>query len=84
MLHYQERRKAHNPIRQERREQESIRRGDLQALEESINESYGGEIGNVSKDVLRHYQKYSYMGDQQCVSKRHSGRSHPGKSLVYV
>lgn len=56
MLHYQERRKAHNPIRQERREQESIRRGDLQALEESINESYGGEIGNVSKDVLRHYK----------------------------
>lgn len=84
MLHYQERRKAHNPIRQERREQESIRRGDLQALEESINESYGGGDRKCFQGCTKTLQKYSSMGDQQCVSKRHSGRSHPGKSLVYV
>ncbi len=81
MLHYQERRKAHNPIRQERREQESIRRGDLQALEESINESYGGEIGNVSKDVLRHYKNIAIWVISSASRSAIQGGVTPEKAL---
>lgn len=56
VLKYLERGEQHNPILQELREQDSIRRGDLQALEEGVNEFYDGEIGDASKDLLRHYK----------------------------
>lgn len=56
LLRYLERGKRHNPISQEMREQDSIRRGDLQALEECIEEFYGGELDKTSKDLLRHYK----------------------------
>lgn len=46
----------HNPYEQELREQESIQNGDEEALRRSIGETYGGEIGILAKDPLRHHK----------------------------
>ena len=43
----------HNPYSQERREQESIRTGDLDGLYRAFQESYTGQIGIVAQDPLR-------------------------------
>lgn len=51
---YRERGKVHNPYSQEEREQDSIRRGDLEALRQSFQESYVGEVGTLAKNPLRH------------------------------
>ena len=44
---------VHNPYSQERREQESIRTGDLDGLYRAFQESYTGKIGIVAQDPLR-------------------------------
>lgn len=46
----------HNPYEQEARELESIRSGDIYALERSLEEKYEGEIGILAKDPLRHHK----------------------------
>lgn len=46
----------HNPYEQELREQESIRTGDVEALNLSIAETYEGQIGILAKDPLRHHK----------------------------
>lgn len=43
----------HNPYAQELREQESIRRGDVEALKKCWAETYDGEIGTLASDPLR-------------------------------
>lgn len=43
----------HNPYDQEVREMDSIRRGDLEMLKQSLKESYRGEEGQLSKDQVR-------------------------------
>ena len=45
---------VHNPYGQEAREQEAIKKGDLEALKKSFQEIYVGEIGTLSHDPLRH------------------------------
>lgn len=50
---YREEGKLHNPYSQEEREQESIRRGDVQALRRSFEENYRGEVGTLARDPLR-------------------------------
>lgn len=44
---------SHNPYDQELREMTSIETGDLKALEQSLSETYSGEIGRLAKDDLR-------------------------------
>ena len=51
---YNEQGKVHNPYSQEEREQDSIRRGDLDALHESFRETYIGEVGTLARNPLRH------------------------------
>lgn len=46
--------KLHNPYSQEEREQDSIRRGDLESLRKSFQETYVGEVGTLAKNPLRH------------------------------
>lgn len=53
---YQEQGKVHNPYEQERREQDSIRSGDLERLKSSFKETYSGEVGTLGKTTLRHSQ----------------------------
>lgn len=43
----------HNPYSQELREQESIRTGNLEALQRSFEESYVGKLGVLAPDPLR-------------------------------
>lgn len=45
---------AHNPYDQEIREMTSIEQGDLETLQQTLNESYSGKIGRLAKDDLRH------------------------------
>lgn len=52
--HLRENAVVHNPYGQEAREQEAIRKGDLEALKKSFQEIYVGEIGILSHDPLRH------------------------------
>lgn len=52
--HLRENSVVHNPYGQEAREQEAIRKGDLEALKKSFQEVYVGEIGTLSHDPLRH------------------------------
>ena len=52
--HLQEDSVVHNPYGQEAREQEAIKKGDLEALKKSFQEIYVGEIGTLSHDPLRH------------------------------
>lgn len=49
----QENEGMHNPYNQELRELDSIEKGDIEALAESIGETYTGEIGILAKDPLR-------------------------------
>lgn len=51
--HNQENETVHNPYGQEKREQESIRKGDLEALKKSFQEAYVGKLGTLSRDSLR-------------------------------
>lgn len=51
---YNEQGKVHNPYSQEEREQDSIRRGDLESLCQSFRETYVGEVGTLAKNPLRH------------------------------
>ena len=44
---------VHNPYSQEVREQEAIRKGDIEALNKSMEESYVGKLGTLSPDPLR-------------------------------
>lgn len=44
----------HNPYDQELREQDSIRRGDVDALKKCWNEVYTGKVGRLAHDPLRH------------------------------
>ncbi len=56
MFFRQENYGKHNPYEQELRELESIEKGDVEALQESISETYEGAIGILAKDPLRHYK----------------------------
>lgn len=49
----QEQGKVHNPYSQERWEQDSIRRGDVESLKKSFQETYVGEVGVLSRDPVR-------------------------------
>lgn len=44
----------HNPYDQELREQDSIRRGDIESLKKCWAEKYTGKVGRLSNDPLRH------------------------------
>lgn len=44
----------HNPYEQEKREMDSIRRGDREMLERSHKETYRGEVGRLADNDLRH------------------------------
>lgn len=44
----------HNPYDQELREQDSIRRGDVEALKKCWNEVYSGKVGKLANDPIRH------------------------------
>lgn len=44
---------VHNPYSQEVREQDAIKRGDLDALSKSFEESFVGKFGTLSRDPLR-------------------------------
>ncbi len=46
----------HNPFSQEMREQASIKNGDLEALEQSFEETYEGKVGTLARTPLRHYK----------------------------
>ena len=43
----------HNPYDQEVRELDSIRRGDIQMLKQSLEETYRGEVGRLSRNQIR-------------------------------
>ncbi len=43
----------HNPYDKERRELDSIRRGDKEMLRRSIEETYRGEVGKLSRNEIR-------------------------------
>lgn len=49
----QENETIHNPYSQELREQESIRTGNLEALQASFQEVYVGKLGTLSRNSLR-------------------------------
>ncbi len=50
---YHEEGVSHNPYVQELREHDSIRRGDVLSLKESINEVYTGSVGRLASDPIR-------------------------------
>jgi AraC-like DNA-binding protein len=52
----------HNPYEQELRELEGIRHGDVEALRQSMEETYAGKIGILAKDPLRN-QKNIAIGN---------------------
>lgn len=52
---------VHNPYSQEMREQEAIRRGDLEALKSSFQESYVGELGTLSRNPIRQAQNLAIV-----------------------
>ncbi|MCD7826548.1 MAG: AraC family transcriptional regulator [Clostridiaceae bacterium] len=49
----QEEGRTHNPYSQELRELDSIRRGDMKALQDSMDEVYSGKAGILAKDEIR-------------------------------
>lgn len=82
IMRYRERGKRHNPMKQEMREQESIRQGDLQALEESINEYYHGEIGKISEDLVRNYKNLAVWVVSNASRSAIKGGLEPEKALT--
>ena len=53
IFHRQEAELPHNPYDQEKRELDSIRRGDKEMLRRSLQETYRGEVGRLSNNELR-------------------------------
>lgn len=53
---YLENNLVHNPYSQERREQDSIKNGDREALKAAIDEVYVGELGKMAKNELRSFK----------------------------
>lgn len=53
---FQEEGKPHYAYARELRHMDSIRRGDMEALKESIEELRGGKGGALANDTLRHYK----------------------------
>lgn len=53
IFQHQEGELPHNPYDQEKRELDSIRKGDREMLSQSLQETYQGEVGRLSKDDLR-------------------------------
>lgn len=53
---FQEEGRRHNPYEQELRELDSIRRGDVVALQKSIDEAYSGRAGILANDTVRQYK----------------------------
>ena len=53
--------RSHNSYEQERREQESIRKGDLKGLLKSIEELEMERVGMLSRDTLRNYKDLSIV-----------------------
>lgn len=49
----QEREVPHNPYDQELREMDSIRQGNVKMLEQSLGETYRGEVGQLAKNTVR-------------------------------
>lgn len=68
IFEYQESGKFHNPYAQELREHDSIRRGDLKGLKESIDEVYPGEIGKLAEDQVRSIKNVA-IGVITCASR---------------
>lgn len=52
----QEEGRYHKPYMQELREYDSIRRGDVEALQRSIDEVYSGSAGILANDMVRQYK----------------------------
>lgn len=51
----------HNPYRQEKWEQESIRKGDLEGFYRSIQEPYSGTLGRLATDEVRNMKNLSIV-----------------------
>lgn len=68
IFEYQESGKVHNPYAQELREHDSIRRGDLKGLKESIDEVYPGELGKLAEDQVRSIKNIA-IGVITCASR---------------
>lgn len=61
-FHYQEHSKAHNPYGRERREMESIRKGDVDRLRKSLDETFTGEYAVLSKNSLQAAKNLAIVG----------------------
>ena len=59
--HFQEQGKVHNPYSQEKWEQDCIRRGDLEGLQKSFQETYVGEVGLLSQNPVRQARNISIV-----------------------
>lgn len=68
IFEYQENGSIHNPYAQELREHDSIRRGDLKGLKESIDEVYPGELGKLAEDQVRSLKNIA-IGVITCASR---------------
>lgn len=68
IFEFQEKGKLHNPYAQELREHDSIRRGDLKCLQESIDEVYPGEIGKLAENHVRSVKNVA-IGVITCASR---------------
>ena len=68
IFEYQENGSTHNPYAQELREHDSIRRGDLKGLKESIDEVYPGELGKLAEDQVRSLKNIA-IGVITCASR---------------
>lgn len=68
IFEFQERGKLHNPYAQELREHDSIRRGDLKSLKESIDEVYPGELGKLAENQVRSAKNVA-IGVITCASR---------------
>ncbi len=61
-FHYHEHTKIHNPYGRERREMESIRKGDVDRLQKSLDETFAGEYAVLSKNALQAAKNLAIVG----------------------
>lgn len=59
---YREYTKKHNPYSREMREMESIKNGDVNALNRSIDETFEGEYARLSKNDLQSHKNLAIVG----------------------
>lgn len=61
-FYYQEHSRAHNPYGREKREMESIRKGDVDRLKKSLDEIFSGEYGILSRNSLQSAKNLAIVG----------------------